>query len=225
MGFEVSMIGNQMQTYSNVDDLEQDLQYQLRFLNHSLDRHDPSKAGWRTPALKPLGDGQFQLLNNQVGYDSSLTLADISDRSNLPWPYTLDFGWQERCQSSGCPVLTYPGFWEVPVVPLRDYRGRFICSYADGCIFNPTTSVETFSFLQENFEKHYNGNRSPFGVSLRFNWFSHHFYHHNVQGLKMFIDYLLTREDVYVLSVDKVLSWVRQPTPVQLLRYFRPWSC
>ena len=210
--------GHQSHLSSGGYDIFKELQYMLTKL--------PVRpiSGWRSPSMKPYGEAQYQsLLDNQMLYDSTLTTKTAS--GDLPWPYTLDFGWKDGCPVRGCPWKRYPGLWEIPVKPLLDVKELYPCVYADGCMNNPWTEQDTYDYLMANFMKYYRGNRSPMSVSFRQNWFYHPVYRPNVRGLIRFIDQLLTMDDVYIVSIRQLIQWLQQPTPINKMKSFVPWQC
>ncbi|KAK6179904.1 hypothetical protein SNE40_012154 [Patella caerulea] len=224
-GFEVALRGGHRGAYKDIGTLETDLDQELSIMKQYLP--NSTFTGWRSPATKPLGDGQYQALEaRRLTYDSTLIIASESSQDTMPWPYTLDFGWKESCYAlEGCPNQSYRGLWEVPLYTVRDYLDKFNCIYADGCMQNPTTAEETFQFLLSNFLRHYNGNRVPFGINLRHLWFSHNVYVPNKAGLDKFIRYLVEIADVYIVNINQLLDWMRNPTPLSQLKSYQPWIC
>lgn len=68
---------------------------------------------------------------------------------------------------------------------------------------SPTSELETLNFLKSNFERHYNTSKAPFGVHLTANtWFTSGPY--RLEGYRRFLDYLATKDDVYVVPINKV---------------------
>ena len=63
---------------------------------------------------------------------------------------------------------SYPGVWEIPLVMWNDLKeGR--CSMADACS-NPSTVEGVYYMIMKNFQRHYNTNRAPFGLSYHPAW-------------------------------------------------------
>jgi hypothetical protein len=90
----------------------------------------------------------------------------------------------------------------------------------------PTSINGTFTFLWNNFKKHYiNGNKAPFGISLRKTWLSHAFYHNNLEGLKLFLDVILNLRDVYVVSTRQVMEWMENPLTLADIPRSQLWTC
>ena len=40
-----------------------------------------------------------------------------------------------------------------------------------------------------------------------------------------FLDWLQEKDDIYIVSVDKMLKWVRNPTPLSEIDGFTDWQC
>ena len=181
--------------------------------------------GWRSPSLKSQGDYQFrQLQSEKFLYDATLSTSNKNDGTKV-WPYTLDFGWQHECVQSNCPKKKYPGLWEVPVVPVRDFLDKHDCDYVDGCTIPPSSANQTFNMLWQAFLKHYNTNKAPFGLNFRHIWFSHRFFDGNIRGIEMFLDKLGQMKDVYIVPVRDVLDWIQKPTPLSKIRSSSIWTC
>merc|ERR1712086_119325 len=99
------------------------------------------------------------------------------------WPYTLDYAIPHECKIKSCPTKAFPGVWEIPV-NLHYIRGLASgqCSYLDQCVFALLGSEDVFEWLQEDFRRHYDGNRAPYMLPFHTNWFTHV---HQVEGLKI----------------------------------------
>lgn len=147
--------------------------------------------GDRAPFLQAGGDNQFKALNdNGLAWDSSLP----TQLNNPPiWPYTLDYVSEKDCEILPCPVNSYPGFWEVPMVDLIGGNGA-VCAMLDQCQPAATTPQDAFNLLKTNFDRHYTSNRAPFGVYTHAAWFQVNAV--NFQGYLQFLDYLATLPDV-----------------------------
>lgn len=174
--------------------------------------------GMRSPFLAMGGDKQFSMLyETNFTYDTSMTVTDVHPPY---WPYTLDYATPHRCAIPPCPKLTYPGFWEIPMVALTDLNGGK-CSMADGCS-HCTTEDGIYEMLMKNFERHYTSNRAPFGLYYHASWF---LIPHRQEGFVRFLEDMLKRDDVYFVTALQMLDWLRSPTPLSKIRDFQPWSC
>lgn len=181
--------------------------------------------GWRSPFLKPAGDLQPDTLH-KLGYlyDATLTFSKRSYREKPPSPFTLDFGWPYECQVKPCPRNRHPGFWEVPVVSLMDYKKQYDCVYVDGCLNAPPDEDAAYKFLWDNFYNYHSSSKMPFGINMHPSWF---YYPDRLKAMDRFVRELVKMDDVYIVSVGKMIEWLKDPTPLSELKLnrFKPWSC
>lgn len=208
-GYEIAMRGNYVLRPSNASMLESEIADQIAELSsHGIN----DVVGWKTVGYTKLTDDfKYVLKKYAFLYDST----NYFDNENNLWPYTLDFG------PTNSSLL-----WEIPNLALTDYLGVYQCQYADGCFNSPDTTNATFTFLWNNFKKHYvNGNRAPFGISMRKTWLSHPFYSKNLEGLKLFLKAILSSHDVYIVSVKNVLEWMENPLPLADIPRSNLWTC
>ena len=222
-GAEIAMQGLHEHHYDTVEHMEEEILHQKT----SLKRSDVvGTKGWKTPELKAMGNEQFRLLQ-QYGflYDATLSMTFPRDGNSNPWPFTLDFGFQSDCVIPECPTERFPGLWEIPSIPVLDYKQMYECAYIDGCMFNPPSANDTETFLWNNFMSHYKSNKAPFGLHLRQLWFSHSAYKPNLQGLKNFLDRVQKMKDVYLVSASDIIEWIQNPTPLDLMTNKKPWNC
>nr|CAH0110016.1 unnamed protein product [Daphnia galeata] len=165
------------------------------------------------------GDSMWtSLSNNNFEWDCSWPTRNYVDPGM--WPYTLDYLSQQDCQIGSCPVQSYPGKWVVPMIDLTDISGN-PCAMVDTCNVG-TTADEVYNLLNSNFEKHYLGNRAPFGLYLHAAWLLDT---NHLNGYKRFLDGLTVKDDVYIVSVSQLLEWVKSPTPLSSIENFVPWQC
>ncbi|XP_040075438.2 chitin deacetylase 8 [Ixodes scapularis] len=172
--------------------------------------------GFRGPNLMTGGDQGFKMIHSNLEYDSSLVHPRTRPDTRPTFPYTLDFGFKEKCVVERCPQEAYPGLWVMPLNVLfkkSDVDGgsqELPCSMADGCETQPSSADETFEYLRSNFEDFYKSNRAPFPVSVHEAWL------HDPQrkeGYLRFVSWLLEKDDVHLVTVSEVLSFMRNPTP------------
>lgn len=114
-------------------------------------------SGFRAPFLN-YTIGTLQEIGQQgFTYDSSATA--VVDDAN--WPYTLDNGLANDCWAGVCgPQLKLPGVWEIPMASVVDDTG--IPQLMDVYLAGTTANVS--QWYTTNWQRHYNGNRSPFGI-------------------------------------------------------------
>ncbi|XP_069138689.1 uncharacterized protein [Argopecten irradians] len=180
-------------------------------------------VGWRSPFLEPVGDLQPEQLK-QLGYmyDATLTFSKRKLNDTAPTPFTLDFGWPYDCKVKPCPRGRHHGFWEVPVVSLLDYLHRYDCVYVDGCMNIPPNEELAYKFLMDNFNSYYQREKIPFGINMHPSWF---YTTDRLNAMDRFITDLVSRQDVFILSVRKTLEWLKDPTPLSRINSFQPWQC
>jgi len=170
---------------------------------------DPSDVkGMRAPFLQTGGDAMFSVLS-QFGfwYDSSLT---SSRTSPALWPYTLDLSPPHSCAIPPCPTGSHPGLWEIPMTHMEDGKGGS-CPMLDGCFYDEDVdSIQRM--LTRNFLRHYTSNKAPFPMFYHAAWFR--LRPHREEALFKFLDSILELPDVYFVTSQQLLQWVRSPSPL-----------
>ena len=106
------------------------------------------------------------------------------------------------------------------MVMWEDLRGGR-CSMADGC-FNPSDEEGVYNMVKNNFLRHYNSNRAPFGMYFHSRWF---LTDHNMKGFVRFLDELLKLKDVYLVTNWQMIQWMKKPTSLSQMKNFAPLSC
>lgn len=179
--------------------------------------------GWRSPFLETAGDDQADVLKGLgYKYDISLTFKKSKLSGQVPFPFTLDYGWTFYCQIKPCPTKPHSGFWEFPVNALMDFKDQYPCGYVDGCYNVPKTEDEAYRYLYQNFKSAYEGNRAPFGLHMHAGWF---YTKYQLDGMDRFINELLKYDDVYIVPVRQALEWMENPTPINELDKLSTWTC
>ncbi|XP_030388321.1 uncharacterized protein LOC115634611 [Scaptodrosophila lebanonensis] len=194
---------------ANVSTIEQEFGDQLTILEAFAKVDPKSVHGMRLPFLQISGNNTFQAAKNLgLTYDSSWP---TQQHTNPPmWPYTLDYLSSQDCQIGPCPTASFPGMWVDPMVTWTDTEG-YKCSMFDACVYPPEDNVDVlFEWMLENFNRHYKGNRAPFGIYLHAAWFARGANH--FAALKKFLNHLTTMPDVYLTSISRMLEYVRNPS-------------
>jgi hypothetical protein len=170
--------------------------------------------GMRAPFLKPGGDDMFEmLLSNGFLYDSSLP---SNVQSPALWPYTLDHPIPHSCNVEPCPSSFYPGLWEVPMTYMKDDAGGH-CAMLDGCLYPDDTEMGIRRMLTKNFLRHYTSStKAPMPLFYHAAWFRAR--PHRERALHNFIDDILGLPDVYFVTMQQLLDWVKVPLPVDQVR-------
>ncbi|KAK8761279.1 hypothetical protein V5799_027458 [Amblyomma americanum] len=161
-------------------------------------------------AVNELHSWGNEIALHSIRYDCSLVHHRSSDQQPT-FPYTMDFGLQRGCNVDPCPRDTYPGFWLLPVNVL--FRSNLSCATVDACMPQPTSAKDTFEFLRSNFEEFYASNRAPFPVLLREAYLQHP---GREQGYLQFVDWLLQKDDVYLVTASEVLRFMQNPEPLDV---------
>ncbi|KAM7294033.1 chitin deacetylase 8-like [Ixodes scapularis] len=175
-------------------------------------------VGMRAPLLQTGGDNTYAMLKeNGFLYDSSIPHNRVKNGGKPMFPYTLDHGLQTECIIAPCPENKYPGLWTVPMnvwFQENDIEGLkmyFPCSTIGGCVPPPDTADETYEFLMANFKEFYENNRAPFPMFLHEGWLHGG---ERREGFLKFIDWLLTKDDVFIVTLKEVIEFMKNPKPV-----------
>ncbi|XP_037973270.2 chitin deacetylase 1 [Plutella xylostella] len=175
--------------------------------------------GMRVPYLSVGWNRQF-LMMQEFGfvYDASI-VAPVNETPY--WPYTLDYKIPHKCTGNNqlCPTRSYAGLWEMVINPLT--TGEHTCATLDYC---PSTlsADDTYNLLMENFKRHYLTNRAPFGIHLNSKWLKSQNY---LAAFKRFLTDMLRLPDVYFVTYNQVIEWMKRPTTVHQIKKFQPWQC
>lgn len=180
-------------------------------------------------------------MDGNFSYDSSVS---IFDNSPPFWPYTLDFAFdmQHDCMISPCPTRSYPGerggkrsevaklmicilfmsgLWEIGLVMWQNLPGGGRCTMGNSCN-SPPDEQAVYELIMSNFKRHYESNRAPFPMAYHSAWFTTP---HHKAGFLRFIDEVLQLGDVYFVTNQQALQWMRQPTKLAHIDRFEPWQC
>ncbi|KAF5278966.1 hypothetical protein FQA39_LY05644 [Lamprigera yunnana] len=191
----------------DVDGNKREFADQVELVSHFANIPSSSVKGIRSPFLQLSGDNSFQMIKeNGLTYDCSWpTLQYV--KSGL-FPYTLDYRSPQDCPIAPCPTSSIPGVWVVPMVDWIDGKGEG-CAMVDSCQDLPTILDDLLEFIKTNFNRHYMGTRSPFGFYVHASWFDSSPIH--FEAYKKFLDYLGGIDDVFVVSIQTALEWMKNP--------------
>ncbi|KAH0568506.1 chitin deacetylase 8 [Cotesia glomerata] len=172
--------------------------------------------GARLPFLQTSGNISFQGLK-ELGlvYDSSMPTIRYVD--NPLWPYTLEYASHQDCMIEPCPTASFPNVWEVPMTMWLDEK-NVSCSMVDACTNIPKQAEPLSKWIIKQFERHYNNSRAPFPVFMHAAWFlrSDEYF----KAYKLFIDHLVRLPDVYLVTVNKAIEWVKNPKSLDVKKPF-----
>ncbi|KAK3872525.1 hypothetical protein Pcinc_022397 [Petrolisthes cinctipes] len=178
--------------------------------------------GQRAPHLKPGREAQYEVLS-AYGFTWDSTINNPPTEEPV-WPYSLEYQVPHECRSGSCPERSFPGVWEIPMNShFRDfnYQGGF-CPYLDQCALSYENEPEILQWLIDDFNRHYSTNRAPYMMALTTNWFQTKTLEN---ALHAFIDYTMTLDDTYYVTMTEALQWVTTPQRISDLNRFTPWDC
>ncbi|KAL8279618.1 hypothetical protein RQP46_007931 [Phenoliferia psychrophenolica] len=179
-----------------------------------------SIKGFRAPLLSYNADTLTQLHAADFVYDSSATSATPANDSNTDayWPYTLDYGFANDCLqvTDVCQgQLKLPGLWEIPMYATFDEKGAAGIHLMDVWL-DSTNPDDALAWMKETFLTHYNGNRQPFGlythpihVAVGYPGVTDPISTRNM--INQFLDWTQTFQDVWFVSNEQLLEWVKAP--------------
>lgn len=158
-------------------------------------------------------------------YESSLTATDTT----AFWPYTLDNGFANDCYQPGLcaeqggPKI--PGMFEIPMHAVHDTAKtpHLMDPYLEGTLENVS------GWLRTNFDRHYKGGRAPFGLYV------HPAHLSNSPGLpspqakvdmlNAFLTYASSFPDVWFVTNQQLLTWMRNPVPKSQMANHSAFKC
>ncbi|XP_011303655.1 uncharacterized protein Cda9 [Fopius arisanus] len=172
--------------------------------------------GLRVPFLELSGNISFQGLK-ELGliYDSSMPTIRYTDPAL--WPYTLEYASHQDCMIEPCPTASFPNVWEVPMIMWKDEKS-ISCSMVDACVNIPKQAEPLSKWFISQFQRHYNSSRAPFPVFMHAAWFTRSPQY--FKAYQLFIDYLQSLPDVYLVTVDKAIEWIKNPKPLGIKKPF-----
>ncbi|KAG5638494.1 hypothetical protein H0H81_012299 [Sphagnurus paluster] len=199
-----------------------------------------SITGFRAPYLSYDANTLKLLAAAQFTYDSSAAASiPVTDpNTDAYWPYTLDNGLANNCLTipgtcKGEPKL--PGFWEIPMYAFFDNRGvngpHLMDPWLDAA--NGATKANdsaTLEYMKNTFTAHYNGNRQPIGlythpIHLSTTYPGVDVSKSTIAMINAFLDWAQEQQNVWIVSNEQLLAWVRNPVPVSQLNNVNALKC
>ncbi|KAF9328689.1 hypothetical protein BG006_008172 [Podila minutissima] len=165
-------------------------------------------TGFRAPFLN-YSKSTFDILaQEKIQYDSSVNAIP----TDAYWPYTLDNGVANDCWNGICaqPIVS-PGLWEIPMHAITNSDQPTAKVISMDPQLEGTGEV-VGGWLKNNFNRHYNGNRQPFGIYL-------HPVHvgQSVQMFNDFFKWAAAQPDVWFVTNQQLLEWMKNPVPASQL--------
>uniref|UniRef100_A0A915HHW4 Uncharacterized protein n=1 Tax=Romanomermis culicivorax TaxID=13658 RepID=A0A915HHW4_ROMCU len=169
-------------------------------------------------------------------YDNSMT---TNPESHVPfWPTTLDYALPWLCQNWQCPKRAFPGLWEIPINQFLKYRTDAISkdqfSAKSSMISSLLNVNDTFDDLlnifETNFKRAYSTNKAPYILTLNAEYFAFQGSSGDDENLpyevlSQFLREILIKPDVWIVTMQQLIEWMKNPTAVDSLLNFRPFSC
>jgi LysM repeat protein/peptidoglycan/xylan/chitin deacetylase (PgdA/CDA1 family) len=176
-------------------------------------------VGFRSPYLVHNPAVRDIISKNGLLYDSSMVEYTGNLSATSPtfaqrlWPYTMDFGIVQDCNWT-TPAGTctqqekYPGLWEIPLWDLPNATAQ---PEKNAYTMDPDGGFggDLFTLLQTNFDTAYNGNRAPFPLFVHAPWFTDA----RIKLANQFIEYALSKPDVYFVTFKQLIDWLNNPVP------------
>ncbi|KAK7028430.1 family 4 carbohydrate esterase [Favolaschia claudopus] len=199
-----------------------------------------SLQGFRAPFLNYSVNTLKRLYAAQFTYDSSATSSiPVTDPgTDAFWPYTLDYGMANDClevegSCKGQPVL--PGFWEIPMYAFFDKLGVAGPHLMDPWLDAPNggskpDDAATLTYMKDTFTAHYNGNRQPIGlythpIHLSTTYPGVNASKSTIDMVNQFLDWATAQQNVWIVSNEQLLAWVKNPVPVSQLNNVDALKC
>ncbi|KAF2360436.1 Low-density lipoprotein (LDL) receptor class A repeat [Trinorchestia longiramus] len=215
-------------TEATVQDWTSEMAGARQIVNRFANITDTTVVGVRAPYLRVGGNNQFLMMEEQGFLYDSTIVAPLAD---VPlWPYTLYYRMPHECHGhiQVCPTRAY-AVWEM-VMNEMDRREDPAheeplpgCAMVDSCFSNKPTGDQFYTFLTNNFNRHYNTNRAPMGL-----FFHSAFIKNNAEVLDAFLfwlDEILTNHnDVYFVTMTQGLYWLQDIVPISQIANFEPWK-
>ena len=118
-------------------------------------------------------------------------------------------------------IFFFAGMWEVPMTAIKDVRGG-TCAMADGCYYEEDAASIQKIFTQ-NFLEHYTKSKAPFPLFFHSAWFFNRA--HRQDGFFKFVDSILALPDVYFVTSQELIEWVRTPVPLDSIESSGMFHC
>ncbi|KAL0860475.1 hypothetical protein ABMA27_009856 [Loxostege sticticalis] len=200
---------------ATVEDMKREFADQLLIMQQFGNIPRDAISGLRMPFIQMSGNSHFQMMK-ETGLTYDCSWPTVSFINPGLWPYTLDYKSTQDCLvAPPCPTASIPGTWVVPMVTWRNLANPPApCSFVDACPSAPGLNDEDgwFRFIVSNFERHYLGNRAPFG------YFVHEGHLSSNPAVKRafirFLDMINNLHDVFMVNTKDVVEWVKNPVPV-----------
>ncbi|KAK6759710.1 hypothetical protein RB195_021339 [Necator americanus] len=192
---------------------------QRRIMAKFANANEEEIVGMRAPQLALGGDEQFEMMA-RAGflYDNSMS-ANPGVNGDPFWPQTLDHLVPWDCYDANCPKSSFPGVWSVP---LNQFYGTYLpqidsfrrSSMIRAAVDLNTTVDQLTNMLFSNFDRSYTASRAPFVLALNADLLQLNGRNTGMQALQRFLEEILYRKDVYVVTLKQLIHWMKNPVPL-----------
>ncbi|KAK5972004.1 hypothetical protein GCK32_006361, partial [Trichostrongylus colubriformis] len=192
---------------------------QRRIMAKFANANEEEIIGMRAPQLVLGGNEQFEMMARAgFVYDNSMSV-NPGARGEPFWPQTMDHTVPWDCYDAQCPTGSFPGLW---AIPLNQFYGSYIpqidsfrrSSMVRAAVDLNTTVDQMTTMLFTNFDRSYLTNRAPFILSLNADLLQLNGRNTGMQALQRFLEEVLYRKDVYVVTIKQLIQWMRNPVPL-----------
>lgn len=167
--------------------------------------------------------------NYQFTYDNSMTTNPGIEQTPF-WPQTLDYKIPWECQNIQCPQSSFPGIWEIPINQFFGFFSNDISHYkrasmVSAAMASNETHESALNLLRRNFKRAHHSNKAPYVLTLTADFFTIVDELNMEKVLEQFIQEILQKSDVWIVTMKQLLEWMKHPTPVHQLSEFQPFQC
>ncbi|KND01852.1 uncharacterized protein SPPG_03642 [Spizellomyces punctatus DAOM BR117] len=190
-------------------------------------------TGFRFPFLNYTKDALEMLTKMGFEYETSMSAFD----SDAVWPYTLDYGTVNDCLGiiNLCgQTMQTKGLWEIPMYGFvgSDGKQHLMDPFNDPLPTAPSLTPEQLTNdYKATFDKHYNGQKAPFGVYVHPIWLGKGVPPSVPDGtaklaaIAAFLDYALSRPDTWMVTGAQLIQYMKNPVPASQLGAQPYMSC
>uniref|UniRef100_A0A0K0DQX5 EB domain-containing protein n=1 Tax=Angiostrongylus cantonensis TaxID=6313 RepID=A0A0K0DQX5_ANGCA len=123
---------------------------------------------------------------------------------------------QQGMEVASNSISSFPGLWEMP---MNQFYGSYLpeidsfrrSSMLRAAVDLNTTVEQLTNMLFSNFERSYLTNRAPYVLSLNADLLQLNGKNTGMEALQRFLEEVLYKKDVYVVTMRQLLHWMRNP--------------
>lgn len=156
-----------------------------------------------------------------TGFGNSTTKPESYKK--LFWPYTLNSAPVPGFSGTS---VTADGIWEVMLYTKLKTDESGVITGHDFNMWSTYTKQETIDILKKNFDLRREGNRCPFMFNGNTEYYSQFLpdqlqyfpnstWSERREAVEEFIDYVLSFPETRIVTINNVLDWMKNPSPLQ----------